>query len=139
MTTNDLTPSIDWRRLLQEFEDFHPGDEDCQTGCDAFTASLIHPTPQFVELFLQKKLQKGMLTYEETVRALYFYLLEKRYDERLNLLHFAFHVFDDATQLPEDVINRTPFPHEEGLPSYRHANDPDYRIAPCPPAGEETM
>ncbi|GLI34206.1 hypothetical protein [Desulforhabdus amnigena] len=128
MPKESLSQTIDWERLLREFENFEAYDESCHAACDTFTRSLIHPVPEFVEKLIQKKIQKEKLSYEESVKALYCFLLQKRYNEKLNLLHFAFHIFDENTCLPDEVINQTPFPHEEGLPSFKHFNDPSYKI-----------
>ncbi len=91
----------------------------------AFLHSLIEPSPPFVHALVERKHQ-GKMNSAEAVRALYAFLLEKRYQERLNLLHFAFSIFDENTQLPQTLIDRTPFPHEEGLPCFTHINDPDF-------------
>ena len=120
--------SIDWERLFKEFEGFEP-DEEIR-GMDAlpFLHSLIEPCPPFVDALVEQKHQ-GKLNNAEVVRALYAFLLAKRYQERLNLLHFAFSIFDENTHLPQALIDRTPFPHEEGLPSFTHINDPNFDIS----------
>ncbi len=91
--------------------------------------SLISPTPRFVSAFVDKR-DDGELTREERIRALYGFLLKKRYEERLNLLHFAFHVFDDEGCLPDEIVNMTPFPHEDGVPGFRYFSRGGYELDP---------
>jgi hypothetical protein len=120
--------TIDWERLLNEFEGFEP-DEELQ-GMDAlpFVRSLIEPCPRFVDVLVARKHRRDM-SKAEAVRALYAFLLEKRYQEKLNLLHFAFSIFDEHTHLPQVLIDRTPFPHEDGLPRFTHINDPRFHVS----------
>ncbi|NTU47682.1 MAG: hypothetical protein HGA84_01595 [Syntrophobacteraceae bacterium] len=117
--------NIEWSRLSREFDDFDTPAEECRWSCGAFVQSLVEPVPPFVEWFIERKIRNGM-GRGEAVRALYCFLLEKRYKERLNLLHFAFNVFDDESCLPKEIVDRTPFPHEDGTPRYRHFNDPAF-------------
>ncbi len=122
--------SIPWDRLLKEFEaHVLEGDEPAFQG-EPFVQSLASPSPPFVELFLDARRRHGVAR-DEAVRDLYFFLLKKRYDERLNLLHFAFLIFDDSSRLAPEVIERTPFPHEDGIPGFG-----DSTIFAChPPTG----
>ena len=90
-----------------------------------FVKSLTTPLPRFAESLLGRAKSK---IPADQARRLYFFLLEKRYTQRLNLLYFAFDIFEDDTSLPEDVINQTPFPHEDGIPEYRHALRPGFAI-----------
>lgn len=120
--------AIDWERLFREFEGFEPDEEIQMMDARAFLNSLIEPCPPFVQTLVERKCQ-GKLNHAEVVRALYAFLLEKRYQERLNLLHFAFRIFDENTDLPQAIIDRTPFPHEEGLPRFAHINDPYFEIS----------
>lgn len=120
---------VDWQRLLSEFEDYEPDEDMRGHDCADFERALLESASGFVEPFLARK-AGGNFTRGEAVRALYAFLLEKRYEERLNLLHFAFSIFDDHTCLPDEVINRTPFPHEEGSPPFRYFTDPDFEIKP---------
>ena len=124
-----MEPRIDWQRLLKEFEGFEADADFRQFAPEAFVQALLRPVPEFVAFFLARKTRRAK-GREEAVRDLYAYLLEKRYNERLNLLHFAFEIFDAPTTLPDDVVNRTPLPHEEGLPNYRHRLNPAYRLKP---------
>lgn len=80
----------------------------------------IRPIPRFVESFLAARKDGDK---DVAVRDLYAYLLDKRYFERLNLLHFAFNIFDEDSSLPKDIIDRTPLPHEDGMPNFRHSLD----------------
>jgi len=123
--------TIDWERLFREFDAFEPDEEIRAMDALVFSRSLIEPRPPFVaELVARKRRGREDLSPAEAVRALFAFLLEKRYQERLNLLHFAFRIFEEDTCLPQELIDRTPFPHEEGLPSFAHINDPNFKI-PC--------
>lgn len=115
MTTHSR--SVPWRRLSDEFSDYSPEGDELAFHEDDFVRSLVAPVPPFVGFLLGRKLERGA-PYGAAVRDLYFFLLGKRYEERLNLLHFAFDIFDESSQLPREVIDRTPFPHEDGLPRY---------------------
>lgn len=119
---------LDWDRLFREFDGFEPDEEIRGMDALAFLHSLIEPCPPFVHALLERK-RRGNLNHAEAVKALYAFLLEKRYQERLNLLHFAFRIFDENTHLPQVIIDRTPFPHEEGLPRFAHINDPSFEIS----------
>jgi hypothetical protein len=118
---------IDWERLFREFDRFEPEEEFGRLHASAFVGSLIKPVPHFVQCFLDRK-HKTNPNIDESVKALYSFLLEKRYEERLNLLHFAFHIFDEQTELPQGIVDRTPFPHEDGVPRFNHINDPNFAI-----------
>lgn len=118
---------IDWQELLSEFEDLDPGTDFVQIDPDVFVRSLVDPVPEFVDVLLQKRLKRGN-ERKVVVRDLYLFLLEKRYNRRVNLLHFAFEISDDKTCLPQEVIDRTPLPHEDGMPNFRLRFDPDYKI-----------
>jgi hypothetical protein len=109
--------SIPWDRLLSEFSAYGGDPEELTFQPRAFVESLVAPVPPFVEYFLNVRTTQGQ-DYEYAVRDLYFFLLKKRYEERMNLLHFAFCIFDDATHLPDVIIDRTPFPHEDGQPRF---------------------
>ena len=116
--------AIDWQRLLREFTVFEPDTETAGIAANTFTRALRRPAPAFVATFLGVKTSCN-LSRAVALRDLYAFLLEKRYAERLNLLYFAFNVFDDNDWLPEQVIARTPFPHEDGIPKFRHLLDRD--------------
>lgn len=120
--------TIEWERLFREFDAFEPDQEILAMDALAFPRSLIDPCPPFVAVLVARKCG-GDVNHAEAVRALYAFLLEKRYQERLNLLHFAFRIFEEDTCLPQELIDRTPFPHEEGLPSFAHINDPKFEIS----------
>ncbi|ABK18869.1 hypothetical protein [Syntrophobacter fumaroxidans] len=119
--------TIQWSRLEDEFERFESDPQDCSLDCRLFVRSLSAPVPGFVERLLKRRISREE-SREEAIRALYCFLLQKRYDERLNLLHFAFYIFDEQTCLPAEIIDRTPFPHEDGTPKFRHINDPGFDI-----------
>jgi hypothetical protein len=118
---------LDWERLFREFEGYEPEAALLGMDCAGFVDSLLEPVPEFVEAFLHRRLAGG-LDRSAAVRALYGFLLQKRYDERLNLLHFAFNIFDDDTGLPEEIVGQTPFPHEDGLPKFKHFRDATAKI-----------
>ena len=120
--------SIDWERLAGEFERFEPDEEICAMAAPAFVRSLIEPCPHFVHLLAGQKHPEAS-GRAEAMRALYAFLLQKRYEERLNLLYFAFTIFDEKTDLPQELIDRTPFHHEEGVPPFSLINDPDFEIS----------
>ena len=122
-----MPEKIDWKRLLSEFEAYRPDDDFGQYEAERFVRSLSDPVPGFVDVFLEIKLKAGG-TRDEAMRDLYAYLLEKRYSERLNLLHFVFEIFDGTTSLPTSVIDQTPLPHEDGIPNYRNRNVPGYNL-----------
>ncbi len=103
--------------MLNEFDTFESDEELRQFEPCFFIHSMINPVPEFVDFFLAKKIEKG-IDRKNAVRDLYGFLLKKRYDERLNLLYFAFEIFDNNTFLPEKIINLTPLPHEDGVPRY---------------------
>lgn len=88
-------------------------------------ALFIRPIPHFVESFLAARKDSDK---HVAVRDPYAYLPDKRYFERLNLLHFAFNIFDEGGFLPKEVIDRTPLPHENGIPNFRHSLDPKLHI-----------
>jgi hypothetical protein len=117
--------AIDWQRLLGEFAVFESDAETVRIDSAAFTRALRRPAPAFVATFLGVKIS-GSFSRADALRDLYAFLLEKRYVERINLLYFAFNVFDDNDWLPEQIIARTPFPHEDGIPKYRHLVDQDH-------------
>ncbi len=130
VTVPSVSREIPWQRLLREFEVYVPESEESALGGEPFVQSIVSPAPPFVRRFLDLRERAGA-GREEAVRDLYFFLLKKRYDERLNLLHFAFLIFDDCSRLPQEVVDRTPFPHEDGAPLF---GDPS--IMACdPPTG----
>jgi hypothetical protein len=121
--------AIDWQRLLQEFAEYEPEEPLVRCNSADFEASLVNPLPEFVGAFIARK-GCSHLRRAEAVRVLYGFLLHKRYEERLNLLYFAFDIFDDNSLLPAEIVNQTPFPHEDGVPQFRHRGDSAYRIGP---------
>ena len=121
----NFAKTIDWKRLLQEFDRFEPDEEIRHWDASLFAHSLLQPVPGFVQSFIGRK-EKAAVSDAEAVRALYAFLLEKRYEEKLNLLHFAFSIFDECSLLPREVVDRTPFPHEDGTPTFKHINDPSF-------------
>jgi len=116
---------IDFESLVLEFAGFAMDEADLRHDSGLFVRSLTAPVPRFAERLLGPP--DASDDYADRVRGLYFFLLEKRYTQRLNLLYFAFDIFDESC-LPDDVINRTPFPHEDGVPKYGNALKPDFSI-----------
>jgi hypothetical protein len=125
-------PALDWQRLLQEFEAFQLDPAMASFDPAGFAASLVSPPPAFVESFLQRRMAVES-TRAEQVRALYGFLLQKRYEERLNLLHFVFHIFDERTRLAGEIVDQTPFPHEDGTPAFRHFQASGFALDPSDP------
>jgi hypothetical protein len=119
--------SIDWLRLSREFLTYRTDEEVSAHETGPFAEALVQPTPRFVQCLLQQRRELGE-DPGEAARALYCFLLQERYEERLNLLHFAFSIFEEETSLPDEIVARTPFPHEDGVPSFRHHGDPDHAI-----------
>jgi hypothetical protein len=122
--------AIEWARLLREFELFEPDAGLSAHDASDFAKSLVEPPPPFVESFLQASPERHS-TRGYRIRALYGFLLQKRYEEKLNLLYFAFHIFDEKACLPEEVIDQTPFPHEDGVPAFRYFQDPAFSLDPA--------
>jgi hypothetical protein len=123
-----MTPDMfDWNLLIQEFERFETEKDLRRLAPHFFVRALIRPLPEFVEPFLSVRLRRAA-DRGEAVRDLYGFLVEKRYYEKMNLLYFVFEIFDDNTPLPQEIVNRTPLPHEGGLPRFRHSLDPDFKL-----------
>ncbi|MGQ9671000.1 hypothetical protein, partial [Desulfosoma sp.] len=114
-------PRIPWENLLAAFQRFEPDPEWHAFDPLAFEAALLVPSEPFVEAFLKARAAQHTAARPVRIRALYAFLLERRYQEKLNLLYFAFDVLEDTSPLPKDVITRTPFPHEDGTPAFRYA------------------
>lgn len=113
---------IAWENLLKAFQTFEPEAEWHGFDPYAFEAALLVPPMPFVKAFLERRsAQQDANSRPARIRDLYAFLLERRYHEKLNLLYFAFDVWDDTSPLPREVIARTPFPHEDGLPAFRYA------------------
>ncbi len=118
---------IDLSLLVNEFAEFQPDDMFSSLNGKPFTQALVKPEPEFVTPFIKKKLEKGY-DRETAIRDLYAFLLDKRYNFRINLLYFVFDIFDDEDILEEEIINMTPLPHEDGTPLFKYRLIPDYRI-----------
>jgi hypothetical protein len=127
MEPKDEATPIDWDSLIKEFEAFEPDEEFQRVEDDLFIEALAEPAPDFVWRFLKKSNDEN--NSNRTACDLYAFLLHKRYYERLNLLYFAFDLFGDHNHLPEAIVNQTPFPHEDGIPKYRHRMDPEFKLS----------
>lgn len=130
MPSNSGEERIDWMKLLDEFESFEPDEEICGIDAGIFERALVDPPHPFVQAFIDRKLRENV-SRVKAIRSLYSFLLHQRYEKRLNLLHFAFRIFDDTTPLPDAIVNRTPFPHEDGVPKFKHFNDPEFKLDPA--------
>lgn len=119
--------AIDWVRLTHEFLAYKVPADFRVYSPDAFENALVRPLPRFARNLLDRRIERGE-GFSDAARALYGFLLEKRYADRMNLLHFAFSIFDEESALPADIVARTPFPHEDGIPSYRFHADADGAI-----------
>ena len=119
--------TIEWLRLLREFQDYQLDSTVGALDGALFVESLVEPTPGFAQALLRQKNTAGGLG-KDGVKALYGYLLQKRYDEKLNLLYFVFHVFDEESRLPQEVIEQTPLPHEDGVPSFGCFGQPGFSL-----------
>lgn len=111
---------IPWESLRAAFQSFQPEADWLRFPPHAFEAALVRPAPFFVSDFLAARAAQDP-DDPCALRTLYAFLLEQRYGRKLNLLYFAFDIFDETTLLPEEVIARTPFPHEDGVPAFRYA------------------
>jgi hypothetical protein len=123
----DAAYSIEWNQLIDEFNAFEADEDFKKRDAKVFADALVQPVPDFVDLLLTKR-NVDTIDTNVAVRDLYAFLLQKRYDERLNLLYFAFDLFCDDSPLPEAVINETPFPHEDGSPPYRSRLDSSFKL-----------
>ena len=126
MNSRENSP-LDLGALIREFEVFEPADDFEQADPGVFWEALSKPVPEFVGRFLKTRPVEAD-EHDRAARDLYAFLLGKRYNERVNLLYFAFDIFCDPSHLPEDVVNQTPFPHEDGSPRYRHRLNPDFKL-----------
>jgi hypothetical protein len=116
---------IDWGALVEDFEEFELDGEALKIQGEPFALSLVSPLPRFVRFFLEGKFKDDSHD-PERVKVLFFFLLNKRYTDRINLLHFAFNIFDDDCHLPDELVAQVPFPHEDGVPRYAFRLDPNY-------------
>ena len=126
-TNNDLSNVIPWQRLLDEYREFKPDPAWRPHAIELFVQSLIDPAPEFVSSFIRQRCS-SVADYGSGVKDLYAFLLEKRYGEKLNLLYFAFEVFENTTRIPKEIVDQTPFPHETGIPLYRYRLDPGFKL-----------
>lgn len=117
----------DWKRLLREFADYRPAEDPSRFEKEAFLRAMVRPPPTFVS-FLLDGLREPLMEVEQGPVFLYLFLLDLRYDRKLNLLYFAFNVFEEDSPLPREIIDRTPFPHEDGYPPFRYCGDPKFEI-----------
>ena len=123
----DAACSIEWNQLIDEFNAFEPDEDFKKRDAKVFADALVQPVPGFVDVLLTNRNIEAV-DRNVAVRDLYAFLLQKRYDERLNLLYFAFDLFCNDSPLPEAVINETPFPHEDGWPPYGSRLDSSFKL-----------
>lgn len=126
-SNNDLSNVIPWQRRLDEYREFIPDPAWRPHAIELFVRSLIDPVPEFVSSFIRQRCSSES-DYGSGVKDLYAFLLEKRYEEKLNLLYFAFDIFENATCIPEEIVDQTPFPHESGIPLYRYRLVPGFNL-----------
>ena len=117
----------DLAALVKEFADFQPEETFSSMDSYPFVNAMADPEPEFVIPFIKERMKKGS-EKETAVRDLYAFFLDKRYFSRLNLLFFAFDVFCSRVALPDQILEMTPLPHEEGAPLFKYKLQPGYRV-----------
>jgi len=114
-------------QLAQEFADFQPDAQFSAMDGEPFLNAMADPEPEFVTSFVLAR-QRRNITKESIIRDLYAFLLDKRYYSRSNLLYFAFDVFCSRVSLPDEVLEMTPLPHEEGTPLFKYKLVPGFKV-----------
>lgn len=114
-------------QLAQEFTDFEPDAHVASMDGGPFLDAMADPEPEFVSLLIRARLKKND-SKEIIIRDLYAFLLDKRYYSRSNLLYFAFDVFCSRVSLPDEVLEMTPLPHEEGSPLFKYKLVPGFNV-----------
>jgi hypothetical protein len=119
--------SLDLDHLVREFAEFQPEGLFVSMDSKSFVTTLADPAPEFVTAFIRARKNKGS-DENAAIRDLYAFLLDKRYYARSNLLYFAFDVFCSKVSLPDEILEITPLPHEEGVPLFKHKLTPGYKV-----------
>ncbi|ACS81444.1 hypothetical protein [Maridesulfovibrio salexigens] len=117
----------DLQELAEEFLHFEPDNQFSSIDCEPFVQAMADPEPEFVIPFIKKRIEKGS-DKKTAIRDLYAFFLDKRYYSRMNFLFFAFDVFCSKVDLPAEILEITPLPHEEGVPSFKHKLSPGYKV-----------
>ncbi len=121
------TQPYDLAVLVKEFSGFQPDETFTSMDGDSFVNAMADPEPEFVIPFIKERMKKGS-DKETAIRDLYAFFLDKRYYSRLNLLFFAFDVFCSRVALPDEILEMTPLPHEEGVPLFKYKLQPGYKV-----------
>lgn len=121
------TKKYDLATLVKEFSGFQPDKTFSSMDTNPFANAMADPEPDFVIPFIEKRMEKGS-DRETAIRDLYAFFLDKRYYSRLNLLFFAFDVFCSRVALPDEILEMTPLPHEEGVPLFKYKLQPGYKV-----------
>ena len=121
------TKAYDLKQLVIEFADFQPEEQFLSMDGKPFVHAMADPEPEFVIPFIKKRMETGS-EKETAIRDLYAFFLDKRYYSRLNLLFFAFDVFCSRVALPDEILEMTPLPHEEGVPLFKYKLQPGYKV-----------
>ncbi len=117
----------DLKQLGKEFADFQPDVQFLSMDGKLFVHAMADPEPEFVIPFIKERMDKGG-DRETAIRDLYAFFLDKRYYSRINLLFFAFDVFCSRVALPDEILEITPLPHEEGVPLFKYKLTPGYKV-----------
>lgn len=117
----------DLAQLVNEFAQFEAGEQFLSFDCKPFVLALAHPEPEFVTNFLNERTKNGA-DKKTAIRDLYAFFLNKRYFSKMNFLYFAFDVFCSKIELPDEVLEMTPLPHEDGVPSFKNKLSPKFKI-----------
>ena len=121
------TRPYDLMSLAREFSAFQPDETFVSLDGEPFVTTLADPEPEFVRAFIKVRMAQGS---DKTIaiRDLYAFFLEKRYYAKLNLLYFAFDVFCSKVALPDEILDMTPLPHEDGAPLFKYKLDPGFKV-----------
>lgn len=121
------TKPYDLAVLVKEFLDFQPDEIFLSMDGKPFVATMADPEPEFVTAFIKARTATGR-EKEIAIRDLYAFFLDKRYYSKINLLYFAFDIFCSKAALPDEIINMTPLPHEDGAPLFKYKLQPGYKV-----------
>ena len=122
-----ITKGYDLVQLVKEFAEFQPDEQFLAMDGKPFVHAMADPEPEFVIPFIKARMDKGS-DKETAIRDLYAFFLDKRYYSRLNLLFFAFDVFCSRVALPDEILELTPLPHEEGVPLFKRKLTPGFKV-----------
>lgn len=117
----------DLAQLANEFVQFEADEQFLSLDCEPFAHVLAHPEPEFVIPFLNARMKNGS-DKKTAIRDLYAFFLNKRYFSKMNFLYFAFDIFCSKVEFPDEVLEMTPLPHEDGVPSFKYKLSPNFKI-----------